>query len=383
MDAPLVPLIVNVVFRLDYGGMENGIVNLINQLPPHRYRHAIVALTDLTDFSDRLKHKDAIQLYSLRKKHGKDWVAYVRLFKLLRQLKPKVVHTRNIGTLDCLFIAWLAGVPIRIHGEHGWDTHDPDGNNAKYIWIRRMLGIFVHQFVTVSKDLRNYLVDRVGIRCTKVRQICNGVDTKRFYRRDIAQQSLLPSPIFPPECVVVGSTTRFNEIKDPLNLIRAFILLRPRMALHGVDVRLLMVGDGPLRSVALKMLADAGEHHAAWLPGSRDDIPELLSAMDVYVLGSSREGISNTLLESMATGLPLIATATGGNVELIEPGVTGELVPVADSEAMARVLAVYVSDPALRSLHGGAARIRAETEYSLNRMINAYRDLYDTWIYLS
>lgn len=376
-----IPLVVHVIHRLDYGGLENGLVNLINQLPRQRYRHAIIALTEITGFSDRLKNKDEIQIFSLRKKKGKDWGSYWRLFKFLRQLKPKVVHSRNIGTLDCLLIAWLAGVPVRIHGEHGWDVYDPNGTNKKYLWMRRIIDPFVSQFVTVSKDLRDYLVTRVGIEGTKVLHICNGVDTDRFLLRESMSKDLLPSGIFIPGCIVVGSTTRFNEIKDPLNLVRAFILLRSRMTSRGIDVRLLMVGDGPLRLVALKMLADAGVDHAAWLPGSRDDIPELLSTMDIYVLGSLREGISNTLLESMATGLPLIATATGGNLELIESRVIGELVPPADSEAMARVLEIYVSDPIMRKRHGAAARVRAVSEYSLKKMINAYQFLYDKWIY--
>ena len=371
------PLIAHVLFRLDYGGMENGIVNVVNGLPQSEFRHAIIALTEATKFRERIKRAD-VEVHALHKRAGKDWAAYWRLFKLLRQLKPAAVHTRNIGTIDCVFIAWLAGVPVRVHSEHGWDVHDPDGTNRKYIWLRRIFNPLVTHFVTVSRDLQGYLLRRVGIRSGKVTHICNGVDTQRFAPKDVLPAAEVPAERFPTGCVVVGSTTRFNEIKDPLNLVRAFIALRRQLHGQAVNVRLLMVGDGPLRESALQLLRDAGEEPAAWLPGSRDDIPALLRAMDIYVLGSLREGISNTLLESMATGVPLIATATGGNVELIESGVMGALVPVADSVAMAAALLPYLADADLRQRHGIAARARAEREYSLARMLGDYRNLYGT-----
>ncbi len=369
------PLIVHVLFRLDYGGMENGIVNVVNGLPGDQFRHAIIALTEVTRFRERIKRED-VEVHALHKRAGKDLGAYWRLYRLLCRLRPMVVHTRNIGTLDCAFMAWLAGVPVRIHGEHGWDVHDPDGTNRKYILLRRALNRFVSHFVTVSQDLRNYLEQRVGIEPRKITHICNGVDTARFAPRHVLPPIELPSERFPAGCVVVGSTTRFNEIKDPLNLVQAFIALRRQPAGRPADVRLLMVGDGPLRASAMQLLREAGEEHSAWLPGSRDDIPALLRAMDVYVLGSLREGISNTLLESMATGIPLVATATGGNVELIAPGVMGALVPVADPPALMAALLPYVLDADLRRRQGMAARERAEREYSLTRMLNDYRTLY-------
>jgi sugar transferase (PEP-CTERM/EpsH1 system associated) len=293
----------------------------------------------------------------------------------LRELKPRIVHTRNIGTLDCAPVAWLAGVPVRIHGEHGWDVHDPDGTSRKYAFIRRAFNPFVTRFVTVSQDLQRWLIDRIGIRAGKVVQICNGVDTVKFRPRSEAPAAPLPPERFPPGCVVVGSTLRFQAIKDPLNLVKAFIDLRKR--LRGVaDVRLLMVGDGPLREAALAMLEAAQEQGAAWLPGSSDDVPALLRAMDVYVLGSLREGISNTVLEAMATGVPLVVTATGGNVELVEANVVGQHVPVGDASALADALLPYVTDAKLRHGHGVAARARAEREYSLARMMRDYGELY-------
>ena len=122
------PLIVHIIFRLDVGGMENGLVNLINGMPANRYRHAIVCLKDYTDFRSRLQRAD-VALYALNKKDGKDLLLYYRVWRLLRTLRPDIVHTRNLGTIDMLFPAALAGVRSRVHGEHGWDMVDLHGEN--------------------------------------------------------------------------------------------------------------------------------------------------------------------------------------------------------------------------------------------------------------
>ena len=369
------PLIAHIIFRLDYGGMENGVVNLVNRLPQDQFRHVIIALSEAGEFKHRILRND-VDVYALHKRPGKDFIAYWRLYKLLKKLKPTLTHTRNIGTWDCAIVAWLSGVPVRIHGEHGWDVHDPDGNSIKYVWLRKILNIFISRFVTVSLDLKSYLVRVVGINPKKITHICNGVDTDRFKPRQIGQLSILPRDRFPLGCIVLGSVTRFTEIKDPLNLVQAFIKLRSELGKQEIDLRLLMIGDGPLRLSALNLLQEAGQADTAWLPGSRDDLPLLIQEMDIFALGSLKEGISNTLLESMASGVPLVATMTGGNIEIIEHEVMGRLVPVSDSQALSAAVFQYAINHEIRQRHGAAARVRAENYYSLERMIENYYNLY-------
>jgi sugar transferase (PEP-CTERM/EpsH1 system associated) len=367
-------LVAHIVFRFDYGGLENGIVNIVNSLPASEFDHVIIAMSEVSDFKARIRRSD-VRVIALHKKLGKDLGAYVRLWKLLRELKPAIVHTRNIGTMDCLPFAWLAGVPARIHGEHGWDVHDPDGKNPKYRLMRRVLGPFAHSFVTVSRDLADWLVRVVGVRSDKVAHICNGVDTQRF-RPNPSARAALPADVFPRGCIVVGTVTRLMAIKDPLNLVRAFIRVRRELDGKGPDVRLALIGDGPLRPDVERELQAAHCESFAWLAGSRDDVAELLPAFDVFVLGSLREGISNTVLEAMSSGVPVIASATGGNLELIRDRETGLLVPPGDSTALAAALSSYVTDPTLRSAHGQASRRRAEELYSLTGMMGRYRELY-------
>ncbi len=376
------PLIVHIVFRFDYGGLENGVVNVVNGLAGAPFRHAVVALTQTgAEFSRRLG--PAVPVYALGKRSGKDPAAYWRLYRLLRRLRPAAVHTRNIGTLDCALVALLAGVPVRIHGEHGWDVFDPDGTNRKFRLMRRTLARIVRRFVTVSEDLRRWLTTVVDIPAAKVTRICNGVDTDRFRPAEPGDASPLPPDIFGPGSLVIGSVTRLSAIKDPLNLIEAFLRLREDPRLQGRRVRLLMIGDGELRDEALARLERAGATREAWLPGSREDVPALLRAMDVFVLGSLREGISNTVLEAMASGLPVVATATGGNLELVLPGETGALVPPGESEALAEAIAAYAADEGLRRRHGRLARERVLATFSIAAMVDAYRRLYETTLRLA
>jgi sugar transferase (PEP-CTERM/EpsH1 system associated) len=288
------------------------------------------------------------------------------------------LHTRNIGTLDCVPVARLAGVPVCIHGEHGWDVHDPDGTNPKYRRLRKLIFPLLRHVIAVSMELREWLVRTLGIADSKVSRICNGVDTARFQSSARCRTAL--GDRFSADSVVVGSVLRFMDIKDPMNLVSAFISAHRKARLAGIELCLAMIGDGPLRQASIDALDAAGLGPMAWLPGSRDDVPALMQGFDLFVLGSRREGISNTLLEAMASGLPLIATDTGGNAELVRPGQNGALVEPQDPEALAEEIVRYALDADLRERQGSRARELARQDYSLDAMVSSYQRVYESAI---
>lgn len=369
------PLIVHIIHRLDVGGLENGLVNLINRTP--QYRHAVICMTDYTEFSRRITH-DAVTLYALDKREGKDFGAYVRLWGLLRRLRPNIVHTRNLAALEGQLPAALAGVPGRVHGEHGWDMHDLDGGNRKYRWLRRVYRLWVQRYIPLSRELERYLTQQIKVEAGKIVQIYNGVDTIRFHPGEAGREALPEVGFAPPGTVVIGTVGRMQAVKDPLNLVRAFLHLLNREPSARQRLRLVMVGDGPLRREAQGLLEREGAADLAWLPGARDDIPQLLRGMDVFVLPSRAEGISNTILEAMACALPVVATRVGGNAELIAEGATGMLAPPADPVALAEAIAPYLTDPALRQRHGRAGRERVEQTFSIDSMVNKYVEVYES-----
>jgi glycosyltransferase involved in cell wall biosynthesis len=137
-----------------------------------------------------------------------------------------------------------------------------------------------------------------------------------------------------------------------------------------------MVGDGPLRAEIERILEQGGVRDLSWLSGERADVAGVLRGLDLFVLPSLAEGISNTILEAMATGLPVVATRVGGNDELVEQGLTGELVPAAHPDALADAILRYFRDPGVARRHGKAGRNRVERQFSLDRMIAGYDRLY-------
>jgi sugar transferase (PEP-CTERM/EpsH1 system associated) len=368
------PLIIHVIYRLAVGGLENGLVNLINRMPVDRYRHTIVSLTDISDFRQRITRPD-VNCIALHKRPGHDARMLWQLWQLFRERRPAIVHSRNLAALDAQLPAWLARVPVRIHGEHGRDVHDLDGSSRKYQWLRRGFRPLIHQYVPLSRDLEAYLRGPVAVPAERIRLICNGVDTERFH--PAAQRAgSLPDGFASADDIVMGTVGRLEPVKDQLTLVKAFVKL-VRLDPAGPRLRLVLVGEGSLRAPIEALLEETGLTRQVWLAGDRDDVPALMAAMDLFVLPSLAEGISNTILEAMACGLPVVATRVGGNAELVQEGRTGVLVERDDPAAMATALAGYVHDSGLRRDHGAAARQRIEAHFSLDGMVARYTDLYD------
>ena len=370
------PLVAHVVFRFDTGGLENGVVNLINHLPRDAYRHAIISLTDITDFRRRVLRAD-VQFIALQKRPGHAYKLYPRLLRLFREMRPAIVHTRNLAALETVVPAWAAGVPIRIHGEHGRDMLDLHGASRKYQWVRKLYRPFVTRYIALSRDLERYLCTDVGVPAARVEQIYNGVDAVKFRPAEDGRAAIEGCPFRDPRYWLVGTVGRMDPVKDPLNLVRAFIQALQLAPAKRERMRLLLIGDGALYSEARAMLGAAGIADLAWLPGERNDVPDILRGLDCFALPSLGEGISNTILEAMATGLPVIATNVGGNGELVEAGITGELVPAGDPHALAQPMLAYARDRDAAKTAGRNGRARIEREFSLEAMLGRYRGLYD------
>lgn len=355
------PMVMHIINRLEYGGLENGLVNLVNNLPPERFRHHILSLTDIGTIAKRI-HSPAVEISALGKQQGKDFGAYWRLYKKMRALRPTIVHTRNVGTLDCQFVSWLARVPRRIHGEHGWDINDPDGVNPKLRRRRKVFFRWVHRIVALSMELERYLAKLNPMYVNKTTRICNGVDLERF-------RSPAPTPIGRP--LVFGSVTGFRKIKAPEVAIKAFSMVRERF-----DCRLIMVGDGPVFDETEALAEELGVADDIEFAGAQLDVAPWLEKMDVFVLSSLREGISNTVLEAMAAARPVVASNVGGNPELIVPGETGFLVEPGNAAALCEAMLKYASNPALATEHGSTGKSIAMRSYSLQGMVDTYADMY-------
>lgn len=364
------------MYRFDTGGLENGIVNLINHMPGDAYRHAVLALTEVTDFKQRISRQD-VAFRSLRKPPGQGFWQYPKLFRLFRELRPQIVHSRNLAALEVQVPAWAAGVPVRIHGEHGRDVGDLDGSNVTYQRMRRVYKPFVHHYVALSRDLDDYLVETIRVPKTKITQVYNGVDVDRFSPAISGSSRISGCPFDPSVHWIVGTVGRMQTVKDQTMLAQAFVRTLETTPQLKENLRLVMVGDGPLRAQSQAFLEQAGVADLAWLPGERNDVADIMRGLHCFALPSLAEGISNTILEAMASALPVIATDVGGNADLVADGKTGFVVPAAHPESMAQKITYLARQPDVARDMGAAGRMRVQNSFSLQAMVATYQRVYD------
>lgn len=307
-----------------------------------------------------------VTLHELNRRRGHDPRLIASLRALFRQTRPDIVHTHGWGTLcEGLLAARLAGVPAVIHGEHG--TMEIRRRNLivqRWVWSR------VNQVLSVSSRLAERMAATVGFPRDAIRVIRNGVDLHRFagVERDAARQALHLGA----SDLAIGSVGRFQPVKDHANLLQACARLHRRGHPHV----LVLAGMGPLREQLEQLAADLGIHEHVRFLGHRRDVEWVLAALDVFALPSKSEGLSNTIQEAMAAGVPVVATHVGGADELVQADVTGQLVPAQDPDALAGALADMLSDEDRRRHMGAAGRRRAEAEMSIEHMVTSYERLY-------
>lgn len=370
-------LIVHVIHQLHMGGLENGVVNLINRLPQERFRHVLICIESIDpEFARRIERND-VEMIALHRSQIGVWRLRLQLFLLLRRFRPDVVHSRNLSGLDALLPARLAGLRT-VHSEHGFDMSDLHGRAGKLALLRRLHAPLVNRYICVSLDLGRVMREHWGIAGSRIRQIYNGVDTARFRPAEPRRHELLPQALQGEGLFVVGTVGRVQPVKDQATLLRAFALVLQRRPEWRSRLRLALIGDGSELAGLNRLAVELNIASQAWFSGARSDVADLMQVLDLFVLPSLNEGISNTLLEAMASGVPLLATAVGGNVELVQEGVIGATFAPGDAQALSAMIENYAGDAALRARHGSAARQRALQQFSLAAMMAAYQDVYET-----
>lgn len=371
-----VPLIVHLIYRLDCGGLENLLIERINRMAPQRYRHAVVCLTGYTAFARRIGRTD-VALYALGKPAGAAPGTHLHLWRLLRRLQPTILHTYNLSALEYAPAALLAGVPIRINGAHGRDVADPLGRNPRHRLLRRLMLPFYDHCYANSADMLAWARTEIGVPVHKSRLLPNGIDTDRYRPARTGDRAGPLQRHFGAGMLVIGSVGRLEAVKDHASLVRAFALLVARRPDLAPRLRLAIVGDGPLLAALHAQVQAARLAHSVWLAGARADVAELLRELAVFALPSLAEGTPGAALEAMASGVAVVGSAVGGVGEVVDDGVTGLLVPAADSHALAAALERYADAPALLARHGAAARARVLRHYAMDAMVAAYQTLYD------
>ncbi len=361
--------ILHVISYMGRGGAEMGILKLIAGLGDEFDHRICTTHGSDADFVRSCFSEE--NMFAAGTAGPKLQFPLFQLARIMRQYRPHIVHSRNWGAIEAVLAAKLTSVQVVIHSEHGYEVDMFAGLPMRRRIFRRAAYAMTDAMFAVTRELRDFHVRQAWIRPQHMGVMYNGVDTERFAPRRETRMAIREELGLPEKSFVVGSVGRLVPIKDHQTLLNAAALLSKA----GIDVRVLLVGSGPERARLQALATDALEGRVCFA-GDSSRVPELLNAMDAFILPSLGEGMSNTLLEAMASGLPVLATNVGGNPEIIEDNVNGSLFTPGDAQWLAGRLSRMARDPALIHQLGTAARNRAIESFSLSRMLESYRSFY-------
>ncbi|HUB91322.1 MAG TPA: glycosyltransferase, partial [Dyella sp.] len=312
-----------------------------------------------------------IAVHVCAKRQGPDLRALARARAMVRAHATDVLHTHNAVAHYQAVLATL-GLPMRciINTRHGMGVNR---NASRREWLYRRALARTDTVVTVCNAARNDAIKRGIVPAAKVCVVPNGIHVEKFQTASPAMHERLADLLdLPVQVKIIGTVGRLNWAKDQLGLIRAFRLVH---AQHP-DTVLVLIGDGELRASLQQSAIDEGMGGNVHFLGDRSDVRELLQGLDLFVLSSLSEGYSMALLEASAAALPIVATAVGGNGEIVRDGTTGRLAPAENPAALAEAMLALLRHPQHAMALGEAARAWVEQHGSLEAMARRYAQLY-------
>jgi glycosyltransferase involved in cell wall biosynthesis len=350
---------------LEVGGAERVVVTLANALAAH-HQVSVVCLKRVGTLAESLRAD--VQVHCIGKREGLDPASVIRLARLMRRERPDVMHTHDWGVyLDAMLASALARVPVNVHTVHGLYMEQGAGPLARlkrglrHALERRLAGR--GSIVCVSQDLRRHVAAEVGLNPSALHAIANGV---------VVDPEMDDPPVREQGGMRFIAVSRLAAVKNLSLMIRAFARADP-VARGG---ELAVVGDGPERPALEALVASLGMSERVRFLGFRKDTDELIRAADVLLLSSISEGIPMAVLEAMKHGRAVIATDVGGVSSVVQDGKTGLLVPSGNEASFQAALEKVYADPALAHALGRAGHARARAEFGIDRMVDAYLNIY-------
>ena len=370
--------ILEFVTNFHVGGTERQVVNLATGLDRERFEIHVGCFQGIGEFLDEIRPSGAhLTEYPIgRLLSGETLRQEARLARYIRRNRIRIVHA--FGFYPNVFAvpgARLGGAQVVIASIRDGGDHLPPAK----VRLQRSVCRLADRVLVNAEALRERLLSQ-GCAPEKVTVIPNGIDLRRFSKRR-GERRMRRELGLPDSAPVVAVVSRFDQRKG----IEYFLDAASAVAQRFPEVRFLMVGDGApgprgesYREHLERLSVRLGLTGRVVFTGLRRDVPELLTEVTVSVLPSLSEGLSNSLLESLAAGVPAVATKVGGNAEIVEDGVTGFLVPPRDPRALAAALAALLSDPARVARMGEAGRRRAAERFSREAMVRVTERLYES-----
>ncbi|MCB9078077.1 MAG: glycosyltransferase [Anaerolineaceae bacterium] len=359
----LMPIpIVHLITELSAGGAQMALFRLLQRIDRRQFSPVVACLYNGDAAVAQLIRGLEIPVLDLGMKTKLHWGAFWRLYRLLRQIQPVILHTWLFhANLPGRLVGRLAGVPTIICSERTMAME----SEWRYRLNRWTIGL-VDQVVAVSANVRDFTVSHIGLPAEKVMVIYNGLDisSEPVGSRQSARREL----DLPAEVCVIGAVSRLDPVKGINVLLRAMVSI--------ADGQLVIIGDGPEWDILQKLTSDLGLTARVHWAGYRADVTALLPAFDILVQPSLHEGLPNTVLEAMAARLPVVATAVGGTPELVEHGRTGLLVPAQDAAALASAINLLKGNTELSRQMGQAGFDRVRQQFTVEQMAHRYETLY-------
>jgi glycosyltransferase involved in cell wall biosynthesis len=332
------------------------------------WRHQILALDGCTEARGLLDPALACEILTAPPRAGTPRTT-LALARRLRALRPDLLLTYNFGALDALLAARLVRLRAVVHHEDGFLPDEVRAFKRRRVWARRLLLPGVRAVIVPSFRLEELALRLWRLDAERVHRIPNGIRPADFPLRD-GNPSRRSELGIPPDAVVIGLVGHLRAEKNPVRAVQA---------MREVPAHLLILGDGPERASVERRARELGVAERVHLVGHRQAPQDDYRAMDAFVLSSDTEQMPVALLEAMAAGLPVAATDVG-DVRRILPSEGAELVvPAVDPPlALAQALLRLAADPGLRARLGQANRARVAREFSFERMVAAYREVYES-----
>lgn len=355
--AATVPLrVCHVSLTLKTGGLERLLADIARHHDVAGIQPEFLAINEVGRFADVIR--DAGCPVHVLQKSGR-WGQIRQMVRLFRQQRFDVVHTHN--TYPHIYgsiAARVAGVPVVVNTRHGQRAGHGWKSRTQFRWASHL----VDRIIAVSDDAKDLCVNSDGVTSRKVVRIWNGIDVDDF---------TYTGPAGTPVAI---SVARLSAEKDFPTLLKAMSLAVREVP----ELTLKIVGDGPMRSRLEQLTRELNLTAQVQFLGERSDVPALLAGAGFFVTSSVTEGISLTLLEAMAVGLPVVATRVGGNSEIVDPPRTGQLVEAADPAGLAAAIVSMAQQPHEWRRMGLAGRDRVTEHFEVRRMTTEYERLYRT-----
>jgi glycosyltransferase involved in cell wall biosynthesis len=369
---------VNILYIIDtlekVGGTERHLLELAKNLNKELFDCTVCVLNENTGCIAKEIEKSNIAVMVIPVKKIYNFNAFRQALKIIKLIKEKhidIVQTFHFkADIYGGIISKVSRVPILISSRRDLNNWQ---NRTALLFLSRIVNRFFNKFIAVSGDVKNLTIHDEWVRPSKIVTINNGVDLERFhpYGQEENMRIRRHLNINMGDCII-GCIANLREDKN----YDVFLKAIAKLASVKKDIKCLIVGDGPLRKMLNSLSDELGISSCVIFTGYREDIPDILSIMDIFCLVSKKEGFSNAVLEAMAMARPIVATKVGGNKEAVVEQETGILVPHDDAGKMADAILELCNDVALREKMGLAGRKRIESVFTLERMIKEMEELY-------